>query len=89
MRSVVVPLLRLPFALVSHIPQVVSLLPCHGLRIMSGDLRRPPLAEIIIRRVSHHRRLVLVVGMVALAAVIAVIDVVTQQLSPAYSTAFR
>jgi len=53
MRFVVVPLFRLPFALVSHIPQVVSFLPCHRLRIMSGDLRRPPLAEIIIRMVSH------------------------------------
>ena len=67
-RSVVVALFRLPFALVSHIAQVVTFLPCHKLRIMSGDLRRPPLAEII-RRVSHHRQLVLVVGMVLVTVV--------------------
>ena len=77
-RSIIVPLFSLSFALVSHIPQVVTFLPCHKLRIMSGDLGRPPLAEII-KRVSH-RSLLFVVGMVLVTVVPVVpqVAVVTQ-----------
>ena len=72
MRSVVVALFGLPFTLVSHIPQVVSLLPRHKLRIMSGDLCRPPLAKEFIRMAGHRSRL-LAVAVVAAAAVVVLV----------------